>query len=197
MLERGMVEVPNPSEAFLAERLVNAPGSAIAVMMEGTRPILVEIQGLTSPSNFGNPRRTPNGVDINRLLLVTAVLTRRNGFQLSEHDIFVNVVGGLRIGEPAADLAMAAAIASSMRDVPIRADMVLIGEIGLSGELRQVSQVLSRLKEAEKMGFRTAILPQRLRKSEPWPDRIKVLEARSLRDALDQAMVGWGSSLPG
>jgi len=117
MREQGLVEVPNPSEVFLAERLVNAPGSAIAVTMEGTRPLLVELQGLTSFSNLGNPRRTPNGVDINRLLLITAVLTRRLGLRLADQDVFVNVVGGLRITEPAADLALAATIASSMRDL--------------------------------------------------------------------------------
>ena len=105
MRDRGMIEVTNPSEAFLAERLVNTPGSAIVVTMEGTRPLLVEIQGLTSPSNLGNPRRTPNGVDFNRLLLTTAVLTRRLGMRLSEQDVFVNVIGGLQVEEPAADLA--------------------------------------------------------------------------------------------
>ncbi len=118
MRERGMVEVTNPSEAFLAERMVNTPGSAIAVTMEGTRPILVEVQGLTTPTAFGNPRRTPNGVDFNRLLLTVAVLTRRVGLHLGEQDVFVNVVGGIQIDEPAADLAVAAAIASSMRDTP-------------------------------------------------------------------------------
>ena len=117
MRESGMIEVKNPSEAFLAERMVNSPGSAIAVTMEGTRPLLVEMQGLTSPSNLGNPRRTPNGVDFNRLVMLSAVLTRRLGLRLSEQDIFVNVVGGLRVDEPAADLAIATAIASSIKDV--------------------------------------------------------------------------------
>src|SRR5512136_3411256 len=113
MVERGLAEVGNPSEAFLAERMVNAPGSAIAVTMEGTRPLLVEVQGLTSPTSFGNARRTPNGVDINRLLMIAAVLSRRLNLNLAEADIFVNVVGGLKIDEPAADLAISAAIASS------------------------------------------------------------------------------------
>ena len=132
--------------------------------MEGTRPLLVEMQGLTSPTSLGNPRRTPNGVDINRLLLITAVLTRRLGLHLGEQDVFVNVIGGLRINEPAADLAVAAAIASSMRDVPVRADTVLIGEVGLSGELRMVGQMAARLREAAKLGFRSAIVPHRVRK---------------------------------
>jgi DNA repair protein RadA/Sms len=189
MGERGMTEVSNPSEAFLAERLATAPGSAIAVTMEGTRPLLVELQGLTSPTNFGNPRRTPNGVDLNRLLLITAVLSRRLGLHLGEQDVFVNVVGGLRISEPAADLAVAAAIASSMRDAPVRADAVLIGEIGLSGELRWVGQVNARLCEAAKLGFKTAIVPHRLRRSEPWPGGIEVVEARSLSEGLKLALL--------
>ena len=188
MRERGMVEVSNPSEAFLAERLVNAPGSAIAVTMEGTRPILVEIQGLTSHTSFGNPRRTPNGVDFNRLLLVVAVLSRRVGLRLSEQDVFVNVVGGLRVGEPASDLAMAAAIASSSRDVPLRADTVLIGEVGLSGELRLVGHMPARLNEAAKLGFKTAIVPRRTQRGEPWPADIQTVEVRSLRQALDKAL---------
>jgi DNA repair protein RadA/Sms len=143
---------------------------------------------LTSATAFGNPRRTPNGVDFNRLLLTTAVLTRRVGLRLAEQDIFVNVVGGLQIDEPAADLAMAAAIASSMRNTPVRAEMVLIGEIGLSGELRMVGQMPARLREAAKLGFKTAIVPRRLRRVEPWPSDIEVMEVRSLRQALEQAL---------
>jgi DNA repair protein RadA/Sms len=190
MRERGMIEITNPSEAFLAERMINAPGSAIAVMMEGTRPLLVEIQGLTSPTSFGNPRRTPNGIDFNRLLLVAAVLARRVGVHLGEQDIFVNVVGGITIDEPAADLAIATAIASSARNIPVRAETVLIGEVGLSGELRLVGQMQARLREAAKLGFKTAIMPRRLRKTEPWPDGIRVIEVRSLRQALDEALLG-------
>lgn len=189
MSERGMAEVANPSEAFLAGRMVNAPGSAIAVTMEGTRPLLVEIQGLTSPTSFGNPRRTPNGIDFNRLLLVAAVLTRRMGLRLGEQDVFVNVVGGLLVGEPAADLAVAAAITSSARGAPVRADSVLIGEIGLSGELRMVGHMSARLREAANLGFKSAIIPRRLRRSEPWPKGIEVIEVRSLRQALDQALL--------
>ena len=187
MRENGLIEVLNPSEAFLAERMINAPGSAIAVTMEGTRPLLVELQGLTSPTQFGNARRTPNGVDYNRLLMIAAVLTRRVGLKLSEQDIFVNVVGGIKIDEPAADLAIAAAITSSMRDLPIRADAALIGEIGLAGELRLPGQMQARLREAAKLGFKTAIVPKRLRKSETWPDKIEIVEARSILQALEAA----------
>jgi DNA repair protein RadA/Sms len=187
MLERGLAEVTNPSEAFLAERMVNAAGSAIAVTMEGTRPLLVEVQGLTSAAQFGNARRTPNGVDYNRLLMIAAVLTRRVRLNLAEADIFVNVVGGLKIDEPAADLAIGAAVASSMRDMPVRADTVLIGEMGLAGELRMPAQMPVRLREAAKLGFKTAIVPSRLRKGEAWPTEIEVVEARTVQQALELA----------
>jgi DNA repair protein RadA/Sms len=188
MREGGLAEVTNPSEAFLAERMINAAGSAIAVTMEGTRPILVEIQGLTSPTQFGNARRTANGVDFNRLLLIAAVLTRRVGLKLSEQDVFVNVVGGLQIDEPAADLAVAAAIASSWRDIPVKADSVLIAEIGLAGELRMPGQMPARLREAQKLGFRTAIVPKALRRGEPYPKGIEIIEVRSIQQALDAAL---------
>jgi len=187
MLERGLAEVPNPSEAFLAERMINAAGSAIAVTMEGTRPLLVELQGLTSPTQFGNARRTPNGVDYNRLLMIAAVLTRRMGLKLAEQDIFVNVVGGMKVDEPAADLAIAAAVSSSMKDLSIRADAVLIGEFGLAGELRLPGQMPVRLREAQKLGFKVAIVPKRLRKAEPWPENIQVIEARTVYQALEAA----------
>lgn len=188
MREGGLIEVANPSEAFLAERMINAAGSSIAVTMEGTRPILVEIQGLTSPTQFGNARRTANGVDFNRLLLIAAVLTRRAGFKLGEQDIFVNVVGGLQIDEPAADLAIAVAIASSWRDIPVKADAVLIGEIGLAGELRMPGQMPARLKEAEKLGFKTAIVPKAIRKGEGYPKGIEIIEVRSVHEALNAAL---------
>src|SRR5512138_3217928 len=188
MREGGLAEVTNPSEAFLAERMINAAGSAIAVTMEGTRPILVEVQGLTSPTQFGNARRTANGVDFNRLLLISAVLTRRVGLKLSEQDIFVNVVGGIQIDEPAADLAVAAAIASSWRDIPVKADAVLIGEIGLAGELRMPGQMQVRLRESQKLGFKTAIVPRAIRKGEGYPKGIEIVEVRSLDQALNAAL---------
>jgi len=187
MGERGLTEVPNPSEAFLAERLVNSPGSAIAVTMEGTRPLLVEIQGLTSRTNFGNARRTSNGVDLNRLLMVVAVLSRRLNISMGEQDVFVNVVGGLKISEPAVDMAIAAAVASSFRDVSLRADTALIGEIGLSGELRMVSQAGPRIKEAVNLGFKRIVIPKRLNHKANWPAGIEVLEVRTVREALATA----------
>ena len=181
----GMVEVPNPSEVFLAERVVNAPGSAIAVTMEGTRPLVVEVQALTSPTSFGNARRTPNGVDLNRLLLISAVLTKRVGLRLNEQDIFVNVVGGLRVDEPASDLAMAMALASSYTDKPLPADIVMIGEIGLSGEVRAVSQLAIRLNEASKIGFKRAIIPRSRRNVDGLPKGIELLPVRNVLAAMN------------
>ena len=184
----GMVEVPNPSEVFLAERAINAPGSVIAVTMEGTRPLLTEIQALATVTSFTNPRRTANGIDFNRLLLVTAVLTRRMGFRLAEQDVFVNVIGGLRIDEPAADQAVALAIASSVRDVPLPADMAVVGEIGLSGELRAVGQLPARLNEAAKLGFSRALAPKSMRRGgDPLPDGIRVVAVRTIGEAIEAA----------
>jgi DNA repair protein RadA/Sms len=190
MRESGLVEVTNPSEAFLAERMVNAPGSAIAVTMEGTRPLLVEVQALASHTSFGNPRRTANGVDFNRLLLITAVLARRVGLKLFDQDVFVNVVGGLQVEEPAADLATAVAIASSLRDRPVAADLAIVGEVGLSGEVRAVSQMAVRLKEAAQLGFHRCLIPKTLRRGgEPLPEGIETIPVRSVAEAVEKALV--------
>jgi DNA repair protein RadA/Sms len=189
MGSQGLIEVANPSEAFLAERLPNAAGSSIAVTLEGTRPLLVEIQALASTTSFGLPRRTANGVDFNRLLLLTAVLNKRVGLRLSDQDIFVNVVGGLKISEPAADLAVAIAIASSFRSVPVAADLAIVGEIGLSGELRAVGQLSKRLNEAAKLGFRRCLVPKSFRRQEIDSDGIEVVGVRSLTEALQVALI--------
>lgn len=187
----GMVEVTNPSEAFLSERLVAAPGSSIAVTMEGTRPLLVEVQALASTTSFGLPRRTPNGVDFNRLLLLVAVLQKRCGVRLHDQDVFVNIVGGLKVSEPAADLAVAVAIASSMRDMPVAPDLALIGEVGLSGELRSVGQIQARLNEAAKLGFRRCLAPKGMRRGrDETPKGLDVVGARSLGEALELALAG-------
>lgn len=192
MNEQGMQEVRNPSELFLAERLPNAAGSAIAVSMEGTRPLLVEVQALCSTTAFSMPRRTANGVDVNRLLLLVAVLSKRVGMDLSNQDIFVNVVGGMHIDEPAADLAIAIAIASSFRNRPVHADLALMGEVGLSGELRSVGQLGRRLHEAAKLGFTRALTPRsalQRQSSERLPSGIEVIGVRTLHDALDVALL--------
>ncbi len=184
----GMVEVTNPSEAFLAERVVSASGSAIVVTMEGTRPLLVEVQALASPTAYPNPRRTANGVDFNRLQLLTAVLTRRVGMRLAEQDVFVNVIGGMTVDEPAADLAIAVAIASSVWDNPVPADLAIIGEVGLSGELRAVGQLPARLREAAKLGFKRCLIPKMVRRGDPLPAGIEAIPIRSLIDALHYAI---------
>jgi DNA repair protein RadA/Sms len=188
MGEQGMVEVTNPSEVFLAERMADAAGSAIAVTMEGSRPLLVEIQALASTTSFGLPRRTPNGVDLNRLLLLVAVLSKRVGLRLFDQDVFVNVVGGLRISEPAADLAIALATASSLHGTPVPGDLAAVGEIGLSGELRAVSHLSRRLNEAAKLGFRRCIVPATRRHAGDVPPGIEAIPARSLSDALAVAL---------
>jgi DNA repair protein RadA/Sms len=192
MSERGMEEVRNPSELFLAERLPNATGSAIAVSMEGTRPLLVEVQALSSTTAFSMPRRTGNGVDPNRLLLLTAVLSKRVGMDLHDQDIFVNIVGGMRVDEPAADLAIACAITSSYRNRPVWADLAIMGEVGLSGELRSVGQLARRLNEASKLGFKRALMPRstiQRRTGDALPKDIEVIGVRTLQEALDVALV--------
>jgi DNA repair protein RadA/Sms len=187
MRDQGLVEIANPSEAFIAERVVNAPGSAIAVTLEGTRPLLVEVQALATQTVYPNPRRTANGIDFNRMLLVSAVLTQRVGIRLFEKDIFVNVISGLKIDEPAADLAIAVAVSSSMWDAPVAADMAFVGEIGLSGELRAVSQTTMRIKEAAKLGFKRVMVPRTYRKEDPISG-VEVIPVRSVPDALDLAL---------
>ena len=180
----GLTQVENPSELFLEERVVNSPGSAIAITMEGTRPLLVELQALTSPSAFGNPRRTPNGIDMNRLLLISAVLSKRIGLKLWEQDIFANVIGGLRISEPASDLALALAIASSYYDRALPADIAIVGEVGLSGEVRRVGQLETRLSEARKIGFKRALIPRPRRNEAALPTGIQLLEVKSVAEAI-------------
>jgi len=189
MTQEGMIEVDNPSSAFLAERAPGSSGSAIAVTLEGTRPLLVEIQALTNSTSFALPRRTANGFDMGRLLLLTAVLQQRVGLKLGMQDVFVNVVGGLKITEPAADLTVALAITSSFRNQPVAEDLVVIGEVGLSGELRTVAQAQRRLIEAARLGFKRALVPQALTRMKDKPDGIELIGARSLGQAMEVALV--------
>ncbi|HSW62803.1 MAG TPA: DNA repair protein RadA [Dissulfurispiraceae bacterium] len=160
MSDSGLSEVLNPSELFLAERPENVSGSAVIASIEGTRPLLVEIQALVSPTSFGMPRRTSMGVDFNRVSLLVAVLEKKAGINLGGMDVFINVVGGFKILEPALDLGIIAAMVSSFREVPIHPKTIVFGEVGLSGEVRAVAQAETRLKEAEKIGFTTAIVPK-------------------------------------
>lgn len=190
MTQEGMIEVANPSEAFLAERAADAAGNAIAVTLEGTRPLLVEIQALTSVTAFGLPRRTANGVDMNRLLLLTAVLTKRVGLKLYNQDIFVNVVGGLKVSEPAADLSVAVAIASSFKDYRVSDDLAVMGEVGLSGELRNISSAEKRIKEASKLGFKRALVPYPIARSLAGKSNgIQLVGAKGIGEALEMALI--------
>ena len=162
MTEGGLAEVPNPSALFLAERRGNIAGSAVFAGLEGTRPVLVEVQALLAPNAGGSPRRSVVGWDGGRLGMLLAVLDARAGLRLSSSDVYLNVAGGLRVNEPAADLAVAAALASAATETPTSAGVVYFGEVGLSGEIRQVAQAEARLKEAQKLGFARAVLPRRL-----------------------------------
>ncbi|MDR5695591.1 MAG: DNA repair protein RadA [Armatimonadota bacterium] len=160
MSTEGLREVQNPSAAFLSERPTEVPGSAVICALEGTRPLLVEVQALAISTPFGMPRRTASGVDYNRVILLLAVLEKRAGLQLATHDVYVNVAGGVRVSEPAADLGVAVAVASSLRDRPVDARAVVIGEVGLGGEVRAVPQIQRRLTEVVKLGFQRCLIPR-------------------------------------
>ncbi len=188
MRDSGLVEVSNPSEVFLAERLEHAVGSAIAVTMEGSRPLLVEVQALVSRASLEQPRRTCNGVDLNRVLLLAAVLSKRVGLRLGDQDIFVNVVGGLRVREPAVDLAVAIATASSFYNRPVAADLAIFGEIGLAGELRSVGQADRRLREAAKLGFGRALMPRVRGGQELRVAGTQTIMVRSVAEAISMAL---------
>lgn len=186
----GLAEVDNPSEIFLAERQEGAVGSVIVPAVEGSRTVLVEVQALTSPTAMAMPRRVANGVDFSRLLLLAAVLTKRAGVRLSDQDVIVNVAGGLKVTEPAADLGVALAIASSHRDAVLPGDLVAVGEVGLSGELRSVGHLERRLTEAERMGFARCVLPRAaLRRGRP-ATALELIAVDSLRQALDAVCGG-------
>ena len=156
----GLEAVPNPSQLFLAERAANAPGSAVLCCVEGSRPLLVEVQALVSTSSYGNARRMASGLDQNRLSLLLAVLEKRAGLNLIAEDVFVNVAGGMAVDEPAADLAILAAVASSVRNRPIKASTAVFGEVGLAGEIRGTSQSSLRVREASQMGFTRCVVPE-------------------------------------
>lgn len=189
MKQQGLVEVDNPSQAFLSQRWSEAIGSAIVPTLEGSRPLLVEIQALTNPTSFGLPRRTANGVDFNRLLLITAVLTKRAGLRLGNQDVMVNVAGGLKIGEPAADLGMALAIASSARDIAVDPQLVAVGEVGLSGELRAASHLERRVNEASRLGFKRCLVPKTGARLSPAPKGIELVPTSTLREAIRVGLV--------
>jgi DNA repair protein RadA/Sms len=183
MRDQGLIEIANPSQVLISQRSEGAIGSAVVPTLEGTRPLLVEIQALTSPTVFGLPRRNANGIDYNRLLMITAVLTKRARLSLGNQDIITNAVGGIRVNEPSADLGIALAIASSLRNARVNPDLVAVGEIGLSGEIRAVSQLDKRLAEAAKLGFKACLLPPVQSGQRP-PSGIEPITVSSLSQAL-------------
>jgi DNA repair protein RadA/Sms len=191
MRESGLREVADPARAFLAEHDGPAPGSVVAPTLEGSRPLLVEVQALVAPGPGGTPRRTTSGVDGNRVALLVAVLGRRAGVGLGSHDVYVNLAGGLSVDEPGLDLPLAIALASSLRDRPVPADTVAIGEVGLLGELRAVAGLERRLRESARLGFRRAIIPRGARGAAATSvDGLEVVAVGSLREAIETALSG-------
>ncbi len=188
MADKGLVQVENPSQIFLVEHEENI-GSAIVPVMEGNRPLLVEIQSLATTSYFGMPRRVANGVDFNRLLLIIAVLTKRAGLRLGNQDILVNAAGGLKIEEPGADLSIALSIASSFFDSGVKSGLVAVGEIGLSGELRSVTQLERRIKEAARLGFKYCLIPRSGLKALPPVRGIEILPCSTLKEAIFKGLI--------
>lgn len=180
----GLTEVPNPSAAFLGEGLADTPGRAVVCVLEGTRPLLVEVQALVSPAPFGTPRRTTSGLDSNRVLLLLAVLEKRAGFHLGTSDVYVNAAGGVRVEDPAVDLGTALAVASSYRDRPLDPRTVFCGEVGLGGEVRAVPQLGRRLLEAAKLGFRRVVVPRPNLPTNTEAD-IEIVAVETLQEALD------------
>ncbi len=188
MQKSGLVEVENPSEFMLSGKPEHASGSVVACAMEGTRPMLMEIQALVCRSNFGMPRRTAAGLDYNRVNLLMAVLEKRLGFPLSNYDAYVNIAGGIRLSEPAADLGIVMAVASSYKNKPVSEDTIVFGEVGLSGEIRAVTMPEQRVAEAKKLGFKTCVIPEVSMKAVGTVSGIEVLGVKSVNQAINYMM---------
>ena len=184
MRGEGMCEITNPSDILISENEDNPSGSCIVSCMEGTRSILVELQALTSQSIFGYPKRTANGVDYNRLALLIAVMEKRAGMNLGTQDVYLNVAGGLKISEPSVDLGMMMVTASSYRNIPIDKDVVIMGEVGLTGEVRRINLIEKRLKEAEKLGFKKCIIPESNKKGLKESFKLDIIGVRDVNEAM-------------
>ena len=187
MRDDGLCQVPNPSEMLLAGRPLNTPGTCVACVMEGTRPVLAEVQALVSPTTLSVPRRTGNGLDYNRAAMLLAVLEKRGGLRLSNADIYWNVVGGLRLDEPAADLAVVIAAASAVQDKPVSDSLAAIGEVGLTGEIRAVGQLSQRLSEIRRLGFTQCLVPRNAKELHA-PEGLELLRVRNVREAIAVAL---------
>jgi DNA repair protein RadA/Sms len=188
MRDNGLEEVPNPSQMLLAGRPEGAPGTCVSCVMEGTRPLLAEVQALVSKASSNVPRRTADGFDFNRAALLLAVLEKRGGMKVSMFDAFINVIGGLRLDEPGADLPVILALASSYRDTPIADDLVAIGEVGLTGEIRSVSHLNQRLAEVSRLGFKKCIIPKGVAQKLEIPEGLTVYRVRNIREAIETAV---------
>ncbi len=184
MGDNGLEEVPNPSETLLSGRPLDTPGTCVTCIMEGIRPVLAEVQALLAPSNFGNPRRASNGFDYNRAMMLLAVLEKRGGLLLGNCDAYINVIGGLSLDEPAADLALLIALASSFRDRPVPSNLAAIGEVGLTGELRSVNAMNQRLSEVRRLGFTQCLIPSRSSSKLIEPDGLQLVRVKNIREAL-------------
>lgn len=189
MREEGMCEITNPSDVLISEREGEPAGSCIVSSIEGTRPILVELQALTSQSVFGIPKRTANGFDYNRLALLIAVLEKKLGMQLGNQDVYLNIVGGLRINEPSIDLGIIMVVASSYKNKPIPKDMVIIGEVGLTGEVRRINLVEKRIKEAEKLGFKKCIIPESNKKDLKDKYKLDIIGVRDIKETIKKILM--------
>ena len=186
MKQEGMCEIENPSEILISEREDNPSGSCIVASMEGTRPLLVELQALTAQSVFGIPKRTANGIDYNRLALLIAVLEKKAGLMLGSQDVYCNVVGGIRINEPAIDLGIVCVSASSFKNIPIPSDVVIMGEVGLTGEVRRINLIEKRLKEAEKLGFKKCIIPENNKKVLKEKYKLDIIGVKNVNEAMQK-----------
>mgnify|MGYP004532776775 CR=1 FL=1 len=184
MNDIGMCEIDNPSSVLLSEKNENVAGSIVVASIEGTRPILVELQALTATSVFGMPRRTANGIDYNRLTLLIAVLEKRTGLPLGNQDVYLNIVGGIKINEPALDLGIILAVSSSFKNIPISNDVIAIGEVGLTGEVRSVNQIEKRIKEAEKLGFKKCIIPESNKKLLKDTYKLDIIGVQNISEAM-------------
>ena len=189
MHDTGLREVTNPSELFIGERKHNISGSVISASIEGTRPLLIEVQALVTPSHFGNPQRVSNGIDYRRLSILLAVIEKRNNNRLSAANVFLNITGGVRIEEPAIDLPVCCAIVSNLLEKNIDPTMIIVGEVGLGGEIRSVSHPEKRIQEAEKMGFRKMILPSQNLKSISYKGNMKLIGVDYLNEAIDLCLI--------
>ena len=185
MREEGMCEISNPSDILISERDGDPAGSCVLAAIEGTRPILVELQALTTQTVFGYPKRTADGIDFNRLSLLIAVLEKKAGVMLGNQDVYINVVGGLRVNEPALDLGIMMVTVSAYKNIPIPKDMVIIGEVGLTGEVRRINLIEKRLKEAEKLGFKTCIIPESNKRDLKNKYELDIIGIRNVRQAMN------------